>query len=58
MARDARLALPEDLRQLADGQFAPRAQDEEAQPRRLGDRAQRGEQFAHRGAGLEIIRHR
>ena len=47
MARDTRLALPEDLRQLAHGQLTAGAQHEEAQPRRLGDRAQRDEQLLH-----------
>ena len=57
MARDAGLALPEDLRQLADRELAAGAQHQEAQPRRFGHRAQRGEQFAHRCAGFGIVRH-
>ena len=57
VAGHARLALPEDLRQLADGQLAAGAQHKEAQPGRFGDRPQRREQFAHRCAGLGVAVH-
>ena len=39
MARYARLALPEDLSQLADGELAAGAEDDEPQTSRLGHRA-------------------
>ena len=38
MARDARLALAEHLRQLADRQLHQPQQREDAQPRRIGQR--------------------
>ena len=38
MARHARLALPEDLRQFADRQLHHPQQREDAQPRRVGQR--------------------
>ena len=57
MARHARLALPEDLRQFADRQLAAGAQNQEAQSRRLGHRAQGGEHFAHRRDGFGIDCH-
>jgi len=40
MARDARLALADDLRQLADGELGTGAQHKKAQPGRLRHRAQ------------------
>ena len=52
MSRHARLALPEDLRELADGQLAPRAQHQQPQPRRLRDGAQGGKQRLHRDAEI------
>ena len=48
VTRYARLALPEDLGQLADGQFAAGTQHEEPQPGRLGHRAQCSHQMFHR----------
>ena len=57
MAGNARLALPEDLRQFADRQLAAGAQHQEAQPRRLGHRAQGGEHLAHRRTGFWIASH-
>ena len=47
MARHARLALAEDLGQLADSQLAARAQDDEPKPGRLGNRAQRSQKVLH-----------
>ena len=38
MARDTRLALPEDLRELADRQFHNPQQRQDAQTRRVGKR--------------------
>jgi hypothetical protein len=43
MAGNPRLALPEDLRQLADGELTAGAQDDEPQSGRLGHRAQRSQ---------------
>ena len=41
MPADARLALPEDHRQVLDAQFAGREQQQDAQARRLGRRLER-----------------
>ena len=57
MARDARLALTEDLRQFGDGQLPAGAQHEKAQPRRLRRRAQRAKQLAHRPRGTRLASH-
>ena len=61
MARDARLALPENLGQFGDGQLAAGAQHEKPQPRRLGRRAQRAEQTRpsrrRRGYSPAIAKH-
>ena len=51
MPRHPRLALSENLRQLADRQLAARAQDQQAQSAGLGDRAQGAEHLLHRDAG-------
>ena len=40
VAADARLALPQDARQVLDVELAVRQQDQQAQPRRLGHRLQ------------------
>src|SRR3954469_5397936 len=54
MARNAGLALPEDLGQLADRELAPRAQDDEPKPGRLGNCAQCSQQMLHRQQDIEI----
>jgi hypothetical protein len=43
MAGHPRLALPEDLRQLTDGELATGAKDDQPQSGRLGHRAQRSQ---------------
>ena len=47
MTRDAGLALAEDVDQLADRQFAPGQQGEDAKPRRLRRRPERRQQHVH-----------
>ena len=54
MTRHARLALPEDLGQFADGQFPAGAQHGEPQPGRLGHRAQRCQQMFHCQQDIQI----
>ena len=53
MPRHARLTLPEDLRQFADGQLAARAQNQEPQARGFSGGAQGEQQLVHRCAGLD-----
>ena len=48
MARDARLALPEDLRQFGNGQLARGRTAPEPQPGRLGRGTQRRQKMLHR----------
>ena len=50
VARDARLALPEHLGQLAHRQLHVGEQPHDAQPRRIGERAQGG--FELHGSGI------
>src|SRR6202040_2410638 len=52
MARNAGLALPEDLRQLADVELAAREQDDEPKPGRLGNCAQCSQQVLHQAKSL------
>jgi hypothetical protein len=58
MARDPRLALAKNFRQFADRQFAMRAQYQQPQPRRLGDRAQGGEQIVQGDIVVHGVDHR
>lgn len=43
VARDARLGLPEDLAEVADGALSVPEQGDDPEPGRLGDRAKGGE---------------
>src|ERR1700726_3137447 len=56
MARNPGLALPEDLRQLADSELAARAQDDEPKPGRLGNCAQCSQQVLHQSMLFLVAR--
>jgi len=57
MARDARLALAENLRQFGNGPFPTGAQHEKAQPLQLCRGTQRAEQLAHRAPSTHLDSH-